>query len=318
MVHQSNQITTSIARRALRSIFTRVRRHLQAFLQIDIQQTKLEALQTKLEALQTKLDSLSDFSRDPSVTYISNGLINVDSYLDLAMQNVNKEFIEFKSKYREDGWYFLFEKLFRGTEEEISCRQTIYIDYLIKCYETLIDKNSQGYFLDFGSGRGEFLSLLAKANMPGRGIDTSNLNVEYVTNKGLDVICEDGIDYLRGVMDNSLYGITSYQVAEHLEFDVLKDFIALAYKKIMPGGIVIIETVNPSCMRAMQYFYVDPTHVRPYPPELLRFQAEWEGFLRIQILFYMPAYERNSKDDQTNYIGYALIGYKPDEQNVNV
>ena len=311
VAHQSNQMTPSVSRRVLRSLFIRVRRHLQAILQIDMQQEKLEALQTKL-------DTLWDGSRDPSITYISNGLINVDSYLDLAMQNVNKEFIEFKSEYREDGWYFLFEKLFRGTEEEISGRQAIYIDYLRTCYATLTDKNPQGYFLDFGSGRGEFLSLLAKANMPGRGIDTSHLNIEYVTNKGLDVACEDGIDYLRGVKDNSLYGITSYQVAEHLEFDVLKDFIGIAYKKIMPGGIIIIETVNPSCIRAMQYFYIDPTHVRPYPPELLRFQAEWEGFVTIKILFYMPAYERNPKDDQTNYIGYALIGYKPDEQNVNV
>jgi O-antigen chain-terminating methyltransferase len=174
-------------------------------------------------------------------------------------------------------------------------------------------KNMVGYVLDFGSGKGEFLNLLSQAGIPGKGVDTNCLNTEYVRQKGLDAICEDGIKYLESLRDNELFGITTFQVAEHLEFDTLKRFLHLAYKKIMPGGILIVETVNPSCIYSMQYFYLDPTHIRPYPPETLRFYSEWLGFVNIKIAYYIPVQREAPTDDTSNYMGYALIGYKPEQ-----
>jgi 2-polyprenyl-3-methyl-5-hydroxy-6-metoxy-1,4-benzoquinol methylase len=318
-----------------RPIVSRIRRNLILLLNQDKIQESLASLDKRHDNMQKSLNDLTKqydksytvlidllekscnetagmvaISKDQSSIYIANGFIDADSYLALSMLNENEALIEIKNKYGDDGWYYLFEKIFRGSEAEIERRQSIYISYFQDCYSALADRNDQGYFLDFGSGRGEFLSLLAKENLPGRGVDTNRLNIDHVEKKGLDAICVDGINYIEGVKDNALFGITMFQVAEHLQFDMLKSFISAAYRKIMPGGIVLIETVNPSCSRAMQYFYVDPSHVRPYPPELLKFHAEWVGFVDVKIIFYMPVFEVNT-EVQSNYIGYALIGYKP-------
>lgn len=322
----------------LRPIASRVRLAVFALLGLDKQELdrKLDAvslIQTRMELLEKyhlqlqdgvnaltasfnmvfggTLSGTGSALKKEDLTYFSNGFINADAYLALALANENSGLAEIKSKYGEDGWYFLFEKIFRGSEEEISRRQEIYMDYLQTCYLSLKTDHQQGYFLDFGSGRGEFLSLLDKKGIPARGVDTNGLNIEYVSTKGLDVTCIDGLSYLKAIKSDSLFGITMFQVAEHLEFGMLKEFIGLAYEKIIPGGMVLIETVNPSCIRAMQYFYVDPSHVRPYPPELLKFHAEWVGFVNVKIIFYMPVFDTCPEADQSNYIGYALIGYKP-------
>jgi O-antigen chain-terminating methyltransferase len=102
-----------------------------------------------------------------------------------------------------------------------------------------------------------------------------------------------------------------FQVAEHLEFDTLKKLLQLAYQKMIPGGVIIIETVNPICEFARLYFYVDPTHIRPYHPETLRVYAEWIGFNNIKIAYSIPIQKTASKEDTSNYMNYALIGYKP-------
>jgi O-antigen chain-terminating methyltransferase len=289
---------------------------------IDLLQIRLESLSQQHSDMQNSLDELissynrvfknGEISKDQSNIYISNGFVNANSYLALSMLHEKESLSEIKAKHGDDGWYYLFEKIFRGSEEEITKRQSIYVSYFQECYSMLVAENEQGYFLDFGSGRGEFLSLIAKERIPGKGVDTNRLNVEYVVKKGLDAICVDGMSYLENIKNDSLFGITMFQVAEHLEFDLLKSFIRKAYRKIMPGGMILIETVNPSCIRAMQYFYLDPSHIRPYPPELLKFHAEWEGFVDVKIIFYMPVFEINI-EDQSNYIGYALIGHKPIE-----
>ena len=253
----------------------------------------------------------SAISRRQDAVYISNGLIDADSYLHLSMQNEVGGWSEFKTRYGDDGWYFLYEKIFRGSEEEITKRQNKYVVYLQNCYSTLKNRNEQGYFLDFGSGRGEFLSLLTKKNIPARGVDANHLHIEHAAKKGVDAICIDGISYLKKVKNNALFGITMFQVAEHLEFQMLKNFVNISFRKIMPGGIILIETTNPSCVRAMQHFYLDPSHVRPYPPELLKFHLEWEGFIEVKVIFYMPVFEIRPAEDCTNYVGYALVGYKP-------
>jgi O-antigen chain-terminating methyltransferase len=282
----------------------------------------ITGLHEKIDALYFIVDSLnlrkasnesSTETDDPMKVLISNGLIDAESYLEKSLENEEMSVRDFKNTYGEDGWYFLFEKLFRGSEEEITKRQSFYIGYIQDCYRLLSLKNKLGYVLDFGSGKGEFLALLSQSGIPGKGVDTNCLNTEYVRQKGLDAICEDGIKYMESINDNELFGITTFQVAEHLEFDTLKRFLHLAYQKIMPGGILIVETVNPSCAYSMQYFYLDPTHIRPYPPETLRFYSEWLGFENIKIAYYIPVQREASKDDTSNYMGYALIGYKPEE-----
>ncbi|HMA18528.1 MAG TPA: methyltransferase type 12, partial [Thermoanaerobaculia bacterium] len=86
----------------------------------------------------------------------------------------------------------------------------------------------------------------------------------------------------------------------------------------------IVESVNTNSLAAMNAFYLDPTHVRPVPPEALRFLCDAAGFqdLRVEYLSPLPAgdrlEERSENDARLNAIlfgpqDYAVIGRVPEE-----
>ena len=52
----------------------------------------------------------------------------------------------------------------------------------------------------------------------------------------------------------------------------------------------MIETPNPECLAIFAtHFYIDPTHTRPVPPQLLGFYMEEAGFGRIEVERLSPA-----------------------------
>lgn len=252
----------------------------------------------------------SDKPLSQDAVFISNGLLNKDSYLEFALEGEEESLSLIKNKYQVDAWYYLFEKLFRGSEEDILNRQAKYLNYLKEAYSKLKQSYPQKQFLDFGFGRGEFLSLVSSSGIPISGVDTNRLNYDRSKKRNLNVFCEDGISFLEKSEDNSFYGVVMYQVAEHISFENMTSLMDLIYKKLVPGGLVLIETVNPVCDYSMKYFYLDPTHIKPHHPEALRFYSEWVGFEKFKILYYQPLDEWGKMNDVTNYLGYSLIGYK--------
>jgi O-antigen chain-terminating methyltransferase len=79
------------------------------------------------------------------------------------------------------------------------------------------------------------------------------------------------------------------------------------------NGIIIIETINPKCSYTLNnFFYLDPSHIRPYSPDLLQFILEWYGFSDIKIIYSSPCPEefRLKTFPEHNYMDYAVIGWK--------
>jgi O-antigen chain-terminating methyltransferase len=101
---------------------------------------------------------------------------------------------------------------------------------------------------------------------------------EYCKDRGLPVAWADAFDHLGALADGSLDGIFSAQVVEHLTIDQLLRLLGLCAAKLRSGGVLVLETINPNCPPAMHWFYLDPTHVRPVPGDLLRFLLEQEAF----------------------------------------
>ncbi len=158
--------------------------------------------------------------------------------------------------------------------EEIKKRQSIYLPYVAEAHA-----NSRGlFFVDAGCGRCEFLSLLNEYGISARGVDTNNIAAELGKTMNLDVILSDAWEYLKNLEDNSLIGLSMLQVVEHLDFKRIDDILKTALKKISLNGIIIIESVNPYCPAALGNFYLDPTHLRPYASDLMKFMLEWHGF----------------------------------------
>jgi len=209
--------------------------------------------------------------------------------------------------------YALFEERFRGSPGEVAEKQKFYLPFLW---------NVPGPVLDAGCGRGEFLRLLKDQGIVARGVDSNGLAVEVCRAAGLDVRKGDAIDAIAAAPPASLGAVVAFQVVEHWPAAATFRFLAEARRAIAPGGVLIVETVNTDSLSAMNAFYLDPTHVRPVPPEALRFLCDAAGFreLRVEYRSPLPAAERleerSENDARLNAIlfgpqDYAVIGWVP-------
>lgn len=175
--------------------------------------------------------------------------------------------------------YFGFEQRFRGPRQEIKHRQEIYLPHFL----------GRARVLDIGCGRGEFLELLQQAGVSVYGIDIDEQNVHYCRQQGFEVYGDDALQHLSGLPDASLGGIFSAQVVEHLAPAYLTKLLHLCDLKLQPGGILLMETINPGSLYAVSNaFYADLSHVKLLHPQTLRFLLESAGFTNVQIGFISP------------------------------
>jgi SAM-dependent methyltransferase len=164
--------------------------------------------------------------------------------------------------------YVAFEELFRGPAERVAESQRPYLD-LIRGREPV---------LDVGCGRGEFLVLLADEGIDASGIDSDAGMVEHSRALGVKAVYGDANEYLESLPDGALGTIFSAQVIEHLRYDELRRLLALARRKLRPGGVLIAETVNPHRMASFKTFWVDLTHKHPIFPEVALALCAIAGF----------------------------------------
>ena len=209
--------------------------------------------------------------------------------------------------------YALFEERFRGPSTDVFEKQRFYLPYV---------RGLPGPVFDAGCGRGEFLRLLQDEGIAARGVEASSLSANACRAAGLDVTEGDAISVLAETPPASLGAVVAFQVVEHWPAASAFRFLAEARRAIAPGGVVIVETVNTDSLAAMNAFYLDPTHVRPVPPEALRFLCDAAGFqdLSVEFLSPLPAgrrlEERSDNDARLNAIlfgpqDYAVIGRVP-------
>ena len=137
---------------------------------------------------------------------------------------------------------------------------------------------AQGPVLELACGRGEFLELLREAGVAGEGVDLDDGMVETARAAGLDVRQGDALHELRRRDAGSVAGVFSAHFAEHLAPDLLEQVVAEAARVLCPGGVFVAATPNAACLSVLGHdFWRDPTHVRPYDPQLLAFYCAKAG-----------------------------------------
>jgi SAM-dependent methyltransferase len=171
--------------------------------------------------------------------------------------------------------YFAFESRMRGPRSLILERQRQYVDTFREAAPVL----------DVGCGRGEFLALLEEAGVEARGVDLDADMVAFCRSEGFDVEQADAIEYLGRLDQESLGGIFAAQVVEHLEPGPLTAFLDLAASRLGPGGVLLLETINPLSLFALRNYFADLTHAQPLIPETLSLLVKQAGFGDVEIRF---------------------------------
>lgn len=122
--------------------------------------------------------------------------------------------------------------------------------------------------VDLGCGRGELLSLLEESDIKALGVDGDLDQINRCRDAGFDVTHEDIFTFLES--DRKFDGIMISHVIEHLDGNAAEKLLTRSYEMLNPGGKVIIITPNSDNLAVMtNIFWLDVTHVRPYPIQLL-------------------------------------------------
>lgn len=206
----------------------------------------------------------------------------------------------FCSRFTDQFYQFQQDRL-RGSAAEIKTRQEIYLKYI----KNLDNKISTEYpFLDCGFGRGEFLELLRENNIQNIiGADSNKNFVENMRKKKYDVIHSDIIKYLY-LTTMKFKGISAFHLIEHLAFPKLFDFLVLCNKKLVKGGILILETPNVENISVSSTtFYYDHTHIQRLPKVFIQTVLKFIGFAEIEFLYLHPV-----KPDVTNDVERKIYG----------
>jgi SAM-dependent methyltransferase len=171
------------------------------------------------------------------------------------------------------------------------------LDYAFLRYTGVVPENMrriQSFYLPFFEGRqrvldlacgdGDFVQMLAEKGVSVIGIDFDPKACQAARARGLDVVCQDVLDYLEQVEPDSIDGIFSAHLVEHLNYRQALRMLELGLRALKPGGIILLATPNARSMYAhLESFYKHFGHVSFYHPELLCFFLDYVGFVNPQM-----------------------------------
>lgn len=149
-------------------------------------------------------------------------------------------------------------------------------------------RGQRGKILDVGCGSGDTLAQLQSIGWDVYGLDVDAQAIGVAHQRGLINISLGSYEVMQKYPDNFFDAIRLYHVIEHL--DDPQRCVKLIYKKLKPGGEIIIGTPNAGSLiakLAKQYWLnLDaPRHLFLFTPKTLRILFTVSGFLKQQVSF---------------------------------
>lgn len=161
---------------------------------------------------------------------------------------------------------------FYGSDPQLRAYHARYLDWLTATLSPLP-------ILDLGCGSGVFLELVRERSRNGRGVELAAEAVEVGRAKGLDVAQGDVMQFLQSQSPAACSGIYCSHLIEHFSYPDACRLLELCCRVLAPAGRLIVITPNPVSLDVIsETFWLDPTHIRPYPRPLLEKMMQRAGF----------------------------------------
>ena len=188
-------------------------------------------------------------------------------------------------------FYRAFEERYRGSQEQIRLRLRVYLPFI----KPLIGLYGDAKAVDLGCGRGEWLELLKEEGFDARGVDLDEGMLVACKELGLNVQVGDAVGFLKELPEASQVIVSGFHLVEHIPFVDVQALVQEALRVLKPGGLLILETPNPeNIVVGSSSFYLDPTHQRPIPPQLLAFLPDYYGYEKTKIVRLQESLELHS------------------------
>jgi SAM-dependent methyltransferase len=208
-----------------------------------------------------------------------------------------------------------FLRYISATPENLRRIQSFYLPFFL---------GRQGPVVDLACGHGDFVQLLNENEVAALGVDSDPACCAEATRRGVDVLCGDVFTWLEEIADESLSGIFSAHLVEHLPYERVMALIQLAHRALEPGGIILLTTPNVRGLYPhLESFYMHFGHVTFYHPKLLCFFLEHLGFSNPRMgenpRMAHPLWRNatwTNPDEQVTWSGErsasaTLVGYEP-------
>ena len=134
-----------------------------------------------------------------------------------------------------------------------------------------------GLHVDLGCGHGRFLEVSRNSGNPVLGVDEDSISIEDCLDRNIPAVEQDAFQFLEQACPTA-DAITAIHLVEHLVPRDAERLFALVHSRLAPGGRFLLVTPNFADVTVSgRIFWLDPTHIRPYPLELLAQMAYAAG-----------------------------------------
>lgn len=234
---------------------------------------RIGATEARAEALNIRLREVQEFKA--LVSELNQNLKQAPQVTSEETNTVRAaNAVEAFNSSTRDLAYHEFQLLHRGSEEHLKASQQFYVQLIEQSLGTGHKLNA----LDLGCGDGVFVELLTEQGWNAVGVDKNQSMIRAGLKNGLNLHEQDLFKFLSQAEPNSYEVISAFQVIEHLKSEWLERLLAQSLRALSPGGLLLLETINPKTICAHKWFHMDLTHEKLILPETLQWMSETVGF----------------------------------------
>lgn len=159
----------------------------------------------------------------------------------------------------------------------------------LKILPLLVGVSRRSPVLELGCGAGNVMSILAHEGFTEvTGVDISSEMVEIARRRGLDVVCGDALEHL-ATTTQRFGAILAFDFIEHFSREELMALLPSIHERLLPGGVLVVQTPNGQGLSPLQVIYGDLTHLTILTPDSIEQLLRITGFTDIGVYETGPA-----------------------------